>query len=364
VKTSIKNLILAVALMLAFSSNLTGSESKYYLGKSKEYLLGSGDFSQEYEDMIVKVKSELVGKKKTYHWKELEEVEYPKEVYYNYPMPINSKYKNFYNLIIIIDNDGENDDGKFDESDTKRLTDKFGNDVVVTKEGVDYIKTVTWIPEWRREDYKKGPKTITWDCWVTIDGEIQNYFKKHPLPTGATDKEAAKRTGMLLGMPETNTGRYFAEILVKPDDLFRPTRSGSIKEGVIHDLSWSDYVLDQGEGKVNKKEWKELINDHLVQYDGDHEEGKPYVFAKSIEYDKFNYPFPFTGLGYTLNWTILYEKPNMKLDITDKELVGMSEFGVKKGSKVIYTGICTPTLKYIAPNLTPGIVDEHDSRSI
>ena len=384
-KTSIKNLILAVVLMLALCSNLSasGSDSKYYLGKSKEYLLGSGDFTPEYKEMLVKVKSELRDNKDTYNWKELEEVEYPKNVYDNYPMPINSKFnKNFYDLIIIIDNDGINDDGKFDDSDAERLRGKFGNDVVKKIDENYYIKVVTWGTAFilniydekkgktkkNQEKYGKWPRYNVgskYGVWVTIAGEIKNYFKEHPLPKGATDEEASRRVGMLLGMPETNTGRYFAEILVKPDDLFRPTRSGSIKEGVIHDLSWSNYVLDQGKGKVTKKEWQIIINEQLLKDVDD----DPKLFAEPDSEDKIKfgdvtYKFPFTGLGYTLNWTILYDKPNIKLDITDKELVGMSEFGVKKDSIVIRTGKCISTLKYIAPNLSPGTVDKHDSSNI
>lgn len=157
------------------------------------------------------------------------------------------------------------------------------------------VLVVTWTKY--DKSYPIGDTIATsWgDTWVVVPSELKEYFAEM---SNLQDSSLSFRTKQLLGLPVSTDNKYFAELWVKPQDLFRPAYVSSITET------------------------KETINFSVPP-------DSAYLvwFNSNIIKSYFPAPgklkYPWTRLGYTYNWG---NSSNEK---------GLSEFVIKKDAKVI-----------------------------
>jgi len=158
------------------------------------------------------------------------------------------------------------------------------------------VLVVTWTKH--PESYPVG-KTVTarWgDTWVTVVPEIKDFVRKNKL-----SGENALRIEQLLGLPPDSGYKWFAELWVKPEDLFRPSPDPEIND-TRADLTLKDSVSQE------HRRW--FNNTIMSQYFG-------------------NKNYPWTRLGYTYDWG------------NPQSEIGLSEFVIKKGSSVIVNSLCS-----------------------
>lgn len=132
------------------------------------------------------------------------------------------------------------------------------------------------------------------EIWVTAVPELKVWYKNNPV---SPDK-VTLRTEELLGMPFIIADSCLVEIWAKPDDLFRPAYDNEIDKnfsGINFPVNVSsDYVT-----------W--FNNNIISSYYPTNGKSK----------------YPWTRLGYTYDWGNPMHK------------IGLSEFVIKKNSKVI-----------------------------
>jgi hypothetical protein len=174
-----------------------------------------------------------------------------------------------------------------------------------------YILAVTWKSQIAvsKANYKKYVdsaffNTGNWELWVTVVPELMEKMEKERY------NDLNLRLKQLLGLPPNSSYDYFIEFWVKPDDLFRPCPDREITDKKCElccpvdvdstDLVWFDEC---------KKE----------RY------ANPELFHR----------YPWSQLGYTYDW-----------DPDVPSHIGLSEFVVKKNSKVKIRGVY-PTLEYL-----------------
>lgn len=237
------------------------------------------------------------------------------------------------------------------------------------------IKVVSWMSKWAYDNFwapdsykgrtKTGKTSIdTFNNdhrpWVGVSGELRDYFMIKEKGFILDKEEASVRVAQLQGMPfpydknakKIITDKVFVEFWVYPSDLYRPTRTASIKkDNTPHDLNWrvSDSfnpdttIYDNAKYQYTGTKW-ELVsyntkdtkypiyinnyqNDikyHLIGVDGDNLRGG-------------EYGFPFTALGYTYNWHNY--NPNNRDCLKDEEHIGTNEFVIKGGSAYEIDGV-------------------------
>ncbi len=139
--------------------------------------------------------------------------------------------------------------------------------------------------------------TIYWgDTWVTVAPELKNFFKVHPVSKEYTHLRVAQ----LLGLPSDTEDSYFAEVWVRPQDLFRPTPDNEINDTTAQ----LDFPVSVDPA------YKKWFNDNIIDS----------YFPKK---------YPWTRLGYTYDWG----NPNSH--------IGLSEFVIKNNSEIIVKSLQT-----------------------
>ena len=157
------------------------------------------------------------------------------------------------------------------------------------KDGMVLVVTFTHYPD----SYPVGETINTWwgDTWVTAAPELQKAFTS--MPNAAA--EPLLRIEQLLGLPQETGNQWFAELWVRPEDLFRPCPDNEITDSVCEltfpDTATDDYIL-----------WFENLT--------------------TTSYAD-NPAYPWTRLGYTYDWA-----PG-----TDE--VGLSEFVIRPEAEVL-----------------------------
>lgn len=139
--------------------------------------------------------------------------------------------------------------------------------------------------------------TNSWgETWVTVAPELKNFFKSHPV-----SKQYLKlRVAQLLGLPPDSKNNYFAEIWVKPQDLFRPSPDNEINDTTAQ-LDFPNSV---------DPIYKKWFNDNII-------------------YSYYPKKYPWTRLGYTYDWGNPYSH------------VGLSEFVLKNNSEITVKSLQT-----------------------
>ncbi len=162
------------------------------------------------------------------------------------------------------------------------------NKNLIWKDGRVLVVTWTKYPE----SYPEGKEVTTnWgDTWVTVAPELKNFIIKNNLTPADT-----LRVEQLLGLPSNNGYKSFAELWVRPQDLFRPTPDNEINDTVAN-LTFNDSV---------SPEYKTWFNNTII----------------SLYFGEKKYPW--TRLGYTYDWG------------NPRSEIGLSEFVIKKGAKVV-----------------------------
>ena len=158
----------------------------------------------------------------------------------------------------------------------------------------DRVLVVTWTRY--PESYPVGKDVTTWwgDIWVTATPELKDFISKNNLSRVNT-----LRVEQLLGLPPESGYKSFAELWVRPQDLFRPTPDNEINDTGAN-LTFNDSV---------SSEYKTWFNSTII----------------SQYYDVKKYPW--TRLGYTYDWG------------NPRSEIGLSEFVIKKGSSVIVNSL-------------------------
>ncbi len=158
----------------------------------------------------------------------------------------------------------------------------------------DRVLVVTWTKY--PESYPAGREVTTWwgDTWVTAAPELKDFISKNNLSGVNT-----LRVEQLLGLPPDSGNTSFAELWVKPQDIFRPAPDKEInnaRASLTFDASVSS-------------EYKTWFNNAILSQ---------YYGAKK---------YPWTRLGYTYDWG----NPCSE--------IGLSEFVIRKGSSVIVNSL-------------------------
>lgn len=146
--------------------------------------------------------------------------------------------------------------------------------------------------------YAQGDNTLSREIWVTAVPQLQELCRTLSTET------LVPRINQVLGLPpatESDNGRVFVEMWVKPGDMFRPC-----PDAEIDDTTCS---LDFPASATSAhRDW--IARNYASSYG----------FWQSTQY-------PWTGLGYTYDWC----NPDTH--------VGASEFVIRSGSVVNVTGI-------------------------
>jgi hypothetical protein len=145
--------------------------------------------------------------------------------------------------------------------------------------------------------YTMGDNVLSREVWVTAAPQLQELCKTLP------EEKLVPRINQYLGLPpagDSDNGRYFVEMFVKPGDMFRPCPDSEIDD--------SSCSLQFPATATN--EHKNWINANYAY---------SYGFWQKTQY-------PWTGLGYTYDWC------------NATTHVGASEFVIRAGSTVNVTG--------------------------
>jgi len=165
-----------------------------------------------------------------------------------------------------------------------------------TIKGEQYVLMVSWKSDrtYYVNDPKKGTyNTKKWPIWVTAAPQLLNRMKQEK----AADVNL--RLEQLLGLPPTNTYKWFVEFWVKPADLFRPCPDKEINDT---QCDWCGY------GDTTSAHAKWMNKTRADRY-----------YACDL-YKKY----PWTQLGYTYDW-----------NAGNKSHVGLSEFVIKPFREVV-----------------------------
>lgn len=168
------------------------------------------------------------------------------------------------------------------------------------------VKVVTWTNY--PNSYHTGQEMIVdWGAlWVTLDNDVKSRCLKFDQEQRVADIQK------LLGLPLDNEAkRSFVTLEVDSDMLFRPCANPSIKENQCS----ADFPKN-----VSKAHFEWYAKQTALSY-------QPYT------------GFPWTRLGYTYNWK------------EGENEVGLAEFVVKEGSKVLPVSVVETALYCSKKNL-------------
>ncbi len=169
-----------------------------------------------------------------------------------------------------------------------------------------YVLVVTWTRF--NSSYPVGDTiTLKWgESWVTAVPQMKDWFKTHSV----SKENKVDRVKQLLGLPASSQNTYFVEMWAKPEDMFRPA----------YDNEVDDNTSDNSFRTNTSQDYITWFNNFIIS---------AYFppTATAVTY-------PWTRLGYTYDWGGIDSK------------VGLSEFVVKKNSKVIVKSV-TATEEYL-----------------
>jgi len=213
--------------------------------------------------------------------------------------------------------------------------------------GQKHILMVTWIPESYKPMYSKHflkkqlekstPLEIKWEAWVSPIPELKQFVKKYKQKK-TYNIPLHDRVTQYLGLPpESPTDKekkYFVELWVKPEDIFRPCFDSEIidKECVL-DPAGTSYEKD--------KSFQSALHEttrgpkHKIWDPKSGNWSPPIEHKKFMEklrensYKKNKTQYPFTRLGYSFDWGI---------DSNPKH-TGVSEYHIKQGAGVFIHSI-------------------------
>ena len=186
-----------------------------------------------------------------------------------------------------------------EEISTKLIALAPGTPDLVWKQidGKYHVLVITW--KSNASWYPEGPlNTGDRDTWVTAVPELKNVCSK---------KKWSKEEGLVtrleeaLGLPLNSGNKYFIELWVKPEDIFRPCPDADIKDWSCG-LNWPENT---------KPEHRLWFNQQIAER---------YVTCAEPSIT----PYPFTQLGYTYDWSA-----------SSEDHIGFSEFVIRKNSDVI-----------------------------
>lgn len=163
------------------------------------------------------------------------------------------------------------------------------------------VLAVTWT-SWDGYDGKEGQELeLAVEVWVTMVPQLQDFCRALPL----RDKPLDLRLEQLMGLPPNNGKTKLVQLWLPTDGLFRPSPDAEIDDSVA--------ALTFPEGTTAE---------HIAWIEN----------LQATSYGEKGYPW--TRLGYTYDWA-----PDGKSE------VGLSEFVVRKGTKVVIESI-TPQAQY------------------
>ena len=206
------------------------------------------------------------------------------------------------------------------------------------------IKMATWTRLEFSNSYAPGGllKSFAYgQGFVSVAGQVTGFFSTN-YGTNITPEQAHLRVAQLLGMPDTSPNDAFAEIWIRPDDLFRPTRITSIAVTNITS-SWPGYAqanpdpltYSNAVDGTSFAAYSNYFNDVLLNPNPTNSD--PVLYT---------YNFPFSGMGYTWDWA-------SPTNDTNFGFIGMSEFVAPK-TVSYYTDTFTPTWQYVTGIPEPG----------
>lgn len=178
--------------------------------------------------------------------------------------------------------------------------------------------------------------------WVTIAPELQKFMhnNRHLSPNDLTT-----RVNELLGLPPMNDIKYIVEFDVQPQDLIRPSQDAEITDsdaissqiGAHHDAGpislyglhfelFNPYAIQNAtdEQFENIKKFLESKGETAITRDNVYQ--KWFAFNKKDTIFNSSWPFPWTQVGYTYDYSLEAFKSNNH--------IGLSEFIIKPESPV------------------------------
>ena len=150
------------------------------------------------------------------------------------------------------------------------------------------------------DSYPVGDTVLTWwdVTWVTVYPELREWH----LANSTTADKFLLRTEQLLGLPPASGNEWIIEAWVMPQEMIRPAYDNEINDNTAG-LFFPDSV---------SQEYLTWFNGNIVY---------SYFPAKNKN------GYPWTRLGYTYDWG------------NTKSEVGLSEYLIKKNSKVIIKSV-------------------------
>lgn len=223
------------------------------------------------------------------------------------------------------------------------------------------VLMVTWSKSWYYPDttYKQGYSFALYgNTWVSAypfsDQFLTDWAKTH----GCDSAAMSLRINQFLGIPPTSTNNVFVYFWVRPQDMFRPCSDPEIydSECVVQIPEvWADTAV-QYPSMGNKAPWSFCDDPRppgptsglplqeqraYSQVQQSHLNWMCSWWHNSYDPSELYKQFPWTALGYTYDW-----------GSTDGDHVGMSEFVVLGGSKVIFEKMVFPAKTFCGNRAT------------
>ncbi len=156
--------------------------------------------------------------------------------------------------------------------------------------GTSRVLMVTWTG-WDGYNGTAGETmSASRDTWTVVPNELKDFLKQNRSLTG---DQLVLRLEQLYGLPPHNGKKWFAEMWVNPDDIFRPSPDPDI----------TDHEAELDFSKCADFQYREWFNRQ-----------------RDASYGENGYPW--TRLGYTYDWG------------NPKSEIGLSEFVIKSGSPI------------------------------
>jgi hypothetical protein len=187
-----------------------------------------------------------------------------------------------------------NDAKTAEESEIYRnLTPVTESNTVLTWEennGSKEVLVVTWTGWGGYVNQTNKTMNLSRETWVTVYPEVRNFIKQKGLP----EEKCSLRLEQLNGLPPRNNKKWFVELFVSPQDLFRPSPDPEINDTQAQ-ISFPENVSTQHINWINS--------------------------LKNSSYGSNGYPW--TRLGYTYDWAG-----------NSHDHVGLCEYVIKKGAVI------------------------------
>jgi hypothetical protein len=170
--------------------------------------------------------------------------------------------------------------------------------------GNSRLLVVTWTSwDGYQQHIGTGPFNTARELWVTAAPELKNWIKANPLALIRTNRTV--RLEQLLGLPPDNSHKWFVELWVNPNDLFRPSPDPEITD------------REAGLTFPQSEQFVTVSTDYVTWFNN----------LLSISYDGPN-AHPWTRLGYTYDWGFFAP-----------DRIGLSEFVVQQNAQIEVSGV-------------------------